>query len=240
MSVSRRASIPTAAASTVASIVMRGRPTSILGFSAGLDFESRIMVKEDAPELLAEELSSPKWKPQTLVMSGVTDPYQPIERKLRITRRCLEVLAKFRNPVGDNHQEPSRHARHRSSWANWPRTTRPRSIFPSPRSIRNCSACSSRAPPRPRARLEAIAAAARRRHSGRRDGRAGHSRADRSRSAGDPGSLRVRRARSLPVTLSFGCPGRWRRFSSTGWRSISPNGKRRCWAASATSAAGNG
>jgi DNA repair photolyase len=76
------------------------RPThEYLGFSAGLDFESRIMVKEDAPKLLAAELSSPKWKPQTLVMSGVTDPYQPVERKLQITRSCLEVLARFRNPV---------------------------------------------------------------------------------------------------------------------------------------------
>src|SRR3954463_12295412 len=76
------------------------RPThEYLGFSAGLDFESRIMVKTDAPELLEAELNSPKWKPQVLVMSGVTDPYQPIERKLKITRRCLEVLVKFRNPV---------------------------------------------------------------------------------------------------------------------------------------------
>jgi len=77
------------------------RPThEYLGFSAGLDFESRIMVKSDAPRLLETELSSPKWKPQLLMMSGVTDCYQPIERKLRITRRCLEVIAKFRNPVG--------------------------------------------------------------------------------------------------------------------------------------------
>jgi DNA repair photolyase len=77
------------------------RPThEYLGFSAGLDFESRIMVKPDAPRLLEEELSSPKWKPQLLMMSGVTDCYQPIERKLEITRKCLEVLAKFRNPVG--------------------------------------------------------------------------------------------------------------------------------------------
>jgi DNA repair photolyase len=76
------------------------RPThEYLGFSAGLDFESKIMVKKDAPELLRAELESPRWKPQVLVMSGVTDPYQPIERKLRITRGCLEVLAKFRNPV---------------------------------------------------------------------------------------------------------------------------------------------
>jgi DNA repair photolyase len=71
-----------------------------LGFSAGLDFESRILVKEDAPEILRRELSSPKWQPQTLMMSGVTDCYQPAERKLEITRRCLEVLAEFRNPVG--------------------------------------------------------------------------------------------------------------------------------------------
>ena len=77
------------------------RPThEYLGLSAGLDFESRIMVKPEAPRLLEAELASPKWKPQMLMMSGVTDCYQPIERKLKITRGCLEVLAKFRNPVG--------------------------------------------------------------------------------------------------------------------------------------------
>src|SRR5205814_6909470 len=76
------------------------RPThEYLGFSAGLDFESKIMVKMDAARLLKAELESPRWKPQVLVMSGVTDPYQPVEKKLRITRGCLEVLAKFRNPV---------------------------------------------------------------------------------------------------------------------------------------------
>jgi DNA repair photolyase len=76
------------------------RPThEYLGFSAGLDFESKIVVKMNAAELLRAELESPRWKPQTLVMSGVTDPYQPIEGKLRITRGCLEVLAQFRNPV---------------------------------------------------------------------------------------------------------------------------------------------
>ena len=58
------------------------------------------MVKENAAALLEAELSSPKWKPQTVVMSGVTDPYQPVERRMKITRGCLEVLAKFRNPVG--------------------------------------------------------------------------------------------------------------------------------------------
>lgn len=76
------------------------RPThEYLGFSAGLDFETKIMVKTDAPSLLEAELSSPRWEPQVVVMSGVTDPYQPVERRLEITRKCLEVLAKFRNPV---------------------------------------------------------------------------------------------------------------------------------------------
>ena len=76
------------------------RPThEYLGFSAGLDFESKIVVKMDAPELLRAELESLRWEPQVLVMSGVTDPYQPVEKKLRITRGCLEVLAKLRNPV---------------------------------------------------------------------------------------------------------------------------------------------
>src|SRR5437763_1053398 len=76
------------------------RPThEYLGFSAGLDFESKIMVKTNGPELLRGEMESPRWQPQTLVLSGVTDPYQPVERKLRITRACLDVLAQFRNPV---------------------------------------------------------------------------------------------------------------------------------------------
>jgi DNA repair photolyase len=77
------------------------RPThEYLSFSAGLDFETKIMVKEDAPGLLRKELSKPTWRPQSISLSGVTDPYQPVERRLRITRRCLEVLAEFRNPVG--------------------------------------------------------------------------------------------------------------------------------------------
>ncbi len=76
------------------------RPThEYLGFSAGLDFETKILVKEDAPELLRRELSSPRWKPKVIAISGVTDCYQPIERRLGLTRRCLEVLAEFRNPV---------------------------------------------------------------------------------------------------------------------------------------------
>lgn len=76
------------------------RPThEYLGFSAGLDFESRILVKSSAPGLLRRELHSPRWRPQVVAMAGVTDPYQPVERKLCLTRRCLEVLVEVRNPV---------------------------------------------------------------------------------------------------------------------------------------------
>jgi DNA repair photolyase len=77
------------------------RPThEYLGFSAGLDFETKIMVKEDAPQLLRAELASPRWRPQAVSLCGVTDAYQPVERRLQLTRRCLEVFAEFRNPVG--------------------------------------------------------------------------------------------------------------------------------------------
>ncbi|MEI6491837.1 MAG: PA0069 family radical SAM protein [Verrucomicrobiota bacterium] len=71
-----------------------------LGFSSGLDFETRIVVKENASELVREELASPHWKPEVLAMSSITDCYQPVENRLGITRQCLEVLAEFRNPVG--------------------------------------------------------------------------------------------------------------------------------------------
>lgn len=70
-----------------------------LGLSAGLDFETKIFVKVDAPELLREELGSARWQPQVIALSGITDPYQPAERHFELTRRCLEVLAEFRNPV---------------------------------------------------------------------------------------------------------------------------------------------
>ena len=77
------------------------RPThEYLGLSAGLDFETKIFVKQNAPDLLRKELRSVKWVPKPIAMSGVTDCYQPAEKHFRITRKCLEVLREFRNPVG--------------------------------------------------------------------------------------------------------------------------------------------
>ncbi len=76
------------------------RPThEYLGYSAGLDFETKILVKQRAPELLRRELASPRWTPQVVALSGVTDAYQPVERKLELTRRCVAVFAEFRNPI---------------------------------------------------------------------------------------------------------------------------------------------
>ncbi|MED5277728.1 MAG: PA0069 family radical SAM protein, partial [Verrucomicrobiota bacterium] len=77
------------------------RPThEFLGFSSGLDFESRIVVKENAPELLRQELAKGSYRPEPIALSPNTDSYQPIERRLKLTRRCLEVFAECRNPVG--------------------------------------------------------------------------------------------------------------------------------------------
>nr|WP_253696645.1 PA0069 family radical SAM protein [Bdellovibrio bacteriovorus] len=76
------------------------RPThEYLGLSPGLDFESKIFVKEEAPKLLREALMKPSWKPAVIAMSGITDCYQPLERKMQLTRGCLEVLLEFKNPV---------------------------------------------------------------------------------------------------------------------------------------------
>jgi DNA repair photolyase len=70
-----------------------------LGWSSGLDFETKILVKLRAPELLRRELTKPRWQPQPIAMSGVTDCYQPAERHFRLTRQCLEVCAGLRHPI---------------------------------------------------------------------------------------------------------------------------------------------
>ena len=76
------------------------RPThEYLDLSAGLDFETMILVKRDAPRLLRAALGRRSWRPRVIAFSGVTDCYQPVERALRLTRGCLEVLAEFRNPA---------------------------------------------------------------------------------------------------------------------------------------------
>lgn len=70
------------------------------GYSAGLDFERRILVKKSAPELLETKIKHKKWKAQTIVLSGNTDCYQPAEQKFQLTRKCLQVFLKYRHPVG--------------------------------------------------------------------------------------------------------------------------------------------
>ncbi len=69
------------------------------GYSAGLDFERKIIIKENAPEVLEKQLSNPKWVPYPIMLSGNTDCYQPIEKKLNITGRILQILLKYQHPV---------------------------------------------------------------------------------------------------------------------------------------------
>jgi DNA repair photolyase len=77
------------------------RPThAYLGLSPGLDFETRILFKPDAAKLLTAELAAPKYRPDVVAMGTNTDPYQPVERDLKITRSILRVLSEFNNPVG--------------------------------------------------------------------------------------------------------------------------------------------
>jgi DNA repair photolyase len=76
------------------------RPThEYLGFNAGLDFETKIMVKEAAPELFRQFLGRDGWQPEPIALSGVTDPYQPAEREFHLTRRCLEVAVEAQQPI---------------------------------------------------------------------------------------------------------------------------------------------
>ena len=76
------------------------RPThEYLGFSSGIDFETKIMVKENGPKLLKKEFEKKSYIPKLIIISGDTDPYQPIERKLKITREALKVCLEYRNPV---------------------------------------------------------------------------------------------------------------------------------------------
>jgi DNA repair photolyase len=70
------------------------------GFSAGLDFESKIIVKENAPQLLEKFIMNPNWLPVPISVSGNTDCYQPLERKFKITRKILKVFAQYRHPLG--------------------------------------------------------------------------------------------------------------------------------------------
>ena len=89
------------------------RPThEYLGLSAGLDFESKVFVKQRAPELFRDWLARDAWVPEIIALSGVTDCYQPCERKFQLTRRCLEVALEARQPMGRDYKKRFSYARH--------------------------------------------------------------------------------------------------------------------------------
>jgi DNA repair photolyase len=70
----------------------------MLGMNAGVDFESKILVKHDAPAILRKELNHPKWSPESITISGNTDCYQPAERSLNLTRQLIEIMLEARQP----------------------------------------------------------------------------------------------------------------------------------------------
>ena len=184
------------------------RPThEFLGLSAGLDFETKIFVKEDAPELLRAALSAPSWEPKVLAMSGVTDCYQPIERTLRADAAVPRGAGRVPQSGRHRHQERAGHARRR-------RAGRPRL-----RSLRQRRAVGddARRDAAPRARAAHVdgrsaprrgGAPERGGRPGRRDGRAGDPRPERSRDPGDPRRAPRRPAPASPVTRCCGCPTR--------------------------------
>ena len=99
-----------------------------MGLSPGLDFETRLFVKPNAAALLEEELQKPGYACSTIVLGANTDPYQPIERRYRVTRAVLEVLAAYCHPVAITTKSAAGGARPRQSWrrwraAGWPRST---------------------------------------------------------------------------------------------------------------------
>ncbi|MBK0404037.1 PA0069 family radical SAM protein [Adhaeribacter sp. BT258] len=69
------------------------------GYGAGLDFETKIIIKENAPQVLVKQLENPKWEPKPIMLAGNTDCYQPIEAKKQLTRKILEVLLRYKHPV---------------------------------------------------------------------------------------------------------------------------------------------
>ena len=75
------------------------------GFSAGMDWENKIIVKKNAPELLEKAFLRRSWQPQTIALSGNTDPYQPIEKQMKITRELLKILRPISKSCGHNHQK---------------------------------------------------------------------------------------------------------------------------------------
>jgi hypothetical protein len=156
-----------------------------LGWSSGIDFETKIMVKRRAPELLRRELSSPKWQPQVIAFSGATDCYQPAERVFKLTRQCLDVLLELRNPVGviTKNLLVTRDVDLLAQFATW------NGVMVNLTITTLDATLSGQLEPRaarPEARLRAIRTLADAGVPGGRDGGAGHSRSDGPRAAGDP------------------------------------------------------
>ncbi len=192
------------------------RPThAYLGMSPGIDFESRLFAKPNAAELLAKELSAPGYVPRTIAMGTNTDPYQPLEKKMRITRSILEVLRDFRHPVGIVTKSPLilRDIDILSEMAEMGLAKAALSITTLDRKLARTMEPRAGTPAR---RLQAIQGLGPGRHSRRRDVRAGDPRPQRSRDGGRADGGKGSGARSagyvllrLPLEIKLICSGEW-------------------------------
>ena len=199
------------------------RPThAYLGMSPGVDFESRLFAKPNAAALLAKELSAPGYVPKVIAMGTNTDPYQPLEKKMRITRSILEVLREFRHPVAIVTKSPLilRDLDILSEMASMGLAKAALSITTLDRKLARAM--------EPRAGTPGAAAAGHpgpggcRRARGR-DVRARHSGAERSRDGGGAERRAPVMAPAAPVMCCCACPWRSRTCSANGWRSTRPD-----------------
>ena len=187
------------------------RPThAYLGMSPGADFESRLFAKPNAAELLAKELSAPGYVPKVIAIGTNTDPYQPIEKKMRIMRSILEVLRDFRHPVGIVTKSPLmlRDIDILSDMAREGLAKVALSVTTLDRKLARTMEPRAGTPQR---RLQAIRALERSRYSDRRDVRAGHSGPQRRRdgercssAAADCGATHRRLCASAPAARDQG------------------------------------
>ena len=198
------------------------RPThAYLGMSPGADFESRLFAKPNAAALLAKELSAPGYVPKTIAIGTNTDPYQPIEKKLRIMRAMLEVLRDFRHPVGIVTKSPLvlRDIDILGEMAEMGLVARGavgHHAGPQAGARDGAARRNARAAPGGRSGAE------RRGHSHRRDVRAGDPRAQRRRNGKRARRGARRPARARPAMCCCACRWRSRICSANGWRRTGP------------------
>ena len=204
------------------------RPThAYLGLSPGLDFETKILFKPDAAKLLTAELASPKYRPDVIAMGTNTDPYQPVERELKITRQILRRAERVQQSGGHRHQGPAHHARHRHPGRHGQaQPGRGLRVDHHARQGPGAGDGAARLGAAPPARGDPRAVGGR--HPDRRHDGADDPGAERPRDGSDPRGGEATRAPRAQASPSCACRSRSRNCSRNGCASTGPTAPRRC------------